>query len=462
MDSDPEPSLASLLRRRGGIFVPHRVLQAAQAFVRIEAASGIVLLVAAIAALIWANSPLDEAYEDLWHTSISIDLSLVAIENDLREWVNTGLMTIFFFLVGLEIKRELVHGELSDPRRALLPATAALGGMVVPALLYTAFNAGGEGERGWGIPVATDIAFALGVLSLLSRRIPFSIKVFLLAAAIADDIGGILVIAIFYSSGIDFEALTIAGLVFAAIVGMNRAGIRSIEVYVAAGIVLWLAVEESGVHATLTGVALGLLTPARYFFSPANFASTADDLVDRFRSAFAEDNGDEQQGVLMQMEDLIQGTESPMDRLEHRLLPLVSFGIVPIFALANAGIAISGDLLSDAVSSPVSQGVVVGLLIGKPIGIFAFTWIAVRMRLCELPSGATWAHILGVGLLAGIGFTVSLLIASLALEEAALLDEAKLGVLAASLVAGIAGYVFLRGASRGAPPVEEAAAEARH
>ena len=458
MDQPPGFSLASLLQRQARIFVPQRAIQAAQAFVHIEASSGIVLLVASIVALVWANSPLDHAYEDLWHTTVSFDLSIVAIEEDLREWVNNGLMTIFFFLVGIEIKRELVHGELSAVRRALLPAAAALGGMVVPAALYIAFTVGGVGERGWGIPMATDIAFALGVLSLLSRRIPFSVKVFLLALAIADDIGAILVIALFYTSAIDFQALAAAGVIFATIVGMNRAGVRSVDVYVYAGVLLWIAVAESGIHATLTGVALGLLTPARYFYSPADFPRVAEELIGRFRAAIASGNGDEQQGILLQMEDLSQGTESPMDRLERRLHPWISFGIVPLFALANAGVVVSGDVLSDAVSSPISQGVVVGLILGKPAGILAFTWIAVKLRLCELPSGTRWSHILGVGLLGGIGFTVSLLITGLAFEDEALIADAKLGVLAASLVAGIAGFLYLKAISK---PVSRIEAEAQ-
>ena len=424
-------------------FVPHRVVRAAQAFVRVEASSGIVLLAAALAALAWANSPWDGAYVDLWRTRIVVDASIFTIDADLRHWLNDGLMTLFFFLMGLEIKRELAHGELSDARRALLPAIAALGGMAAPAAIYAAFNAGGAGADGWGIPMATDIAFALGVLSLLGRRVPFSVKVFLLVLAIADDIGAILVIALFYTSHIDLEALGAAFAVFGAIVALNRGGVRSVDVYVVLGIALWAAMFESGVHATLTGVALGLLTPARYFYSPAVFAETATDLVGRFREALVAGNEDEQQGVLAQMEDLSQGTEAPMDRLERALHPWVSFGVVPLFALANAGVSVSGDAIGDALASPVTQGVALALLLGKPLGIFAATWLAVRLRLCDLPNGASWGHVLGVGLLGGIGFTVSLLIAGLAFEDAGTLDESKLGVLGASVIAGVCGFVYL-------------------
>ena len=423
------------------VFVPHRVFRAARTFVGIEASSGIVLLLAAVVALVWANSPWDEQYFDLLHTEVGIDLDIVVIREDLQDWINSGLMTVFFFVMGLEIKRELVHGELSTPRRALLPAAAAFGGMAAPALIFVAFNAGGAGVDGWGIPMATDIAFALGVLSLLSRRIPFSVKIFLLALAIADDIGAILVIAIFYTSEFDFLALAVAGLILVGILTMNRSGVRTINLYMAAGACLWIAVHESGVHATLAGVVLGLMTPARNFFSTQTFTATADALVRRFQ---ATDNEEAQRGILEQLEDLSQGTDAPLERLERALHPWVSFTIVPIFALANAGVAVSGDLVSDAISSPISQGVVLGLILGKMAGIFTFTWVAVRLGLCELPMGARWRHVLGVGLLGGIGFTVSLLITDLAFAQPLLADQAKLGVLVASAAAGIGGFLFLR------------------
>jgi NhaA family Na+:H+ antiporter len=424
-------------------FVPRRAIQAAQAFVRIEASSGIVLLIAAIVALAWANSPWAEAYFDLWDTRIVLDLSVIRIDEDLRHWINDGLMTFFFFLVGLEIKRERVHGELASARRALLPMAAALGGMVAPALIYTAFNSGGDGHNGWGIPMATDIAFALGVLSLLSGRIPFGIKVFLLALAIADDIGAILVIAFFYTSDVDADALVVAGAVFCVIVAMNRLGVRSLNGYIVAGVALWLALYEAGVTPTMTGVILGLLTRAVEYYTPDTFAASAAGLVNRYSDALENAAIDERQSILAQIEDLSQGTEAPLDRLERRLHPWVSYGIVPIFALANAGVAISSDVAGAAVESPVTLGVLLGLVVGKPIGIFLFSWLVIRLRLCELPNGASWAHIAGVGLLAGIGFTVSLLITGLPFEDPALIDEAKLGVLAASVVSGLMGLTFL-------------------
>jgi NhaA family Na+:H+ antiporter len=435
--------LHSWLFARPRDFVYQRVFQTAQAFMQVEASSGIVLLFAAVIAMVWANSPWDEEYFDLWHTHITVDAQIFAIDLDLQEWVNDGLMTIFFFLMGLEIKRELAHGELSTPRRALLPAAGALGGMVVPALIYTAFNAGGEGANGWGVPMATDIAFAVGVLSLLSRRVPFSIKVFLLALAIADDIGAILVIAFFYTSDIDTLALGLAAVTLAVIFAMNRSGVRNIDVYVVAGAVFWLTVLESGVHATIAGVILGLLAPASSFYGRSTFIPDAEDLVRRFRDAHAAGDEALQQGILAQLEDLAQGTEAPLDRLERALHPWVSFLIVPLFALANAGVAVSRDVAESAVESPISIGVALGLVAGKPLGIFVLTWLAVRLRICDMPNGATWPQIFGVGMLAGIGFTVALLIANLAFEDAALADEAKLGILAASVAAGVGGFAFL-------------------
>jgi NhaA family Na+:H+ antiporter len=435
--------LHSWLFARPRDFVYVRFVQTAQAFMQVEAAGGIVLLIASIAAMVWANSAWSDSYFDFWHSQIVIDTDIVHIDLDLQEWVNDGLMTLFFFLMGLEIKRELVHGELSSPRRALLPAAGALGGMVAPALIYTAFNAGGDGARGWGVPMATDIAFAVGVLSLLGGRVPFSIKVFLLALAIADDIGAIVVIAVFYTADLDMLALGLAACTLATVVVMNRSGVRNIGVYVVFGAVLWLTMLESGIHATIAGVILGLLAPASSFYGRDTFAEDAEDLTARFRAARA--NGDEgaEQGILAQMEDLAQGTEAPLDRLERALHPWVSFLIVPLFALANAGVHVSGDVADAAVESPVSQGVALGLLLGKPLGIFLLTWLAVRLRFCEKPSGATWGHILGVGMLGGIGFTVALLISDLAFQDEGLIDEAKLGVLAGSVVSGFAGLVFL-------------------
>ena len=424
-------------------FVYRRVFQTAQAFMQVEAAGGVVMMIAAVVALVWANSPWWESYFDFWHTPVIVEAEIFDIHLDLREWVNDALMVIFFFVVGLEIKRELVHGELSNVRRALLPAAGAIGGMAAPALIYTFINAGGEGSHGWGVPMATDIAFAIGVLSLLSRRVPFSLKVFLLALAIADDIGAILVIAVFYTSDMNFLALGLAGVTLAVIAIMNRSGVRTINVYVAAGAVLWLLTLQSGIHATISGVILGLLAPASYFYNPKTFAESAQDLLDRLRLAEEAGAEDVKASILAQMEDLTQGTEAPLERLERALHRWVSFGIVPLFALANAGVHVTGETAEAAISSPVSQGVFFGLLLGKPLGIFLVTWLAVKLRICEMPRGSTWPQVWSIGMLGGIGFTVALLITDLGFERELLIDEAKLGVLTASVAAAIGGLVFL-------------------
>ena len=374
------------------------VLQPLRDFLHTEAAGGVVLVGATVIALLWANSPWTDSYFDLWDTELALDLTV-------QEWINDGLMTVFFFVVGLEIKRELVEGELRDRRQAATPAIAALGGMAVPAVIYLSLNAGGIGRDGWGIPVATDIAMAVGVLSLLGSRVVPSLKLFLLALAIADDIGAIVVIAVFYAS--DFEVLPflVALLVVGAIVVVQRMGVDALAVYLVLGAGLWFALHESGVHATLAGVALGLLTPTR----PRRGG----------------------------------GSESVVEWLEHGLHPWTSFVIVPLFALANAGIAISVDTISDAASSTITYGIIAGLVVGKLVGVTAATWLAVRLRVGALPSEASWRAIVGIGALAGIGFTVSIFVSGLAFEDVALQDEAKLGILIASLTAALLGAAVL-------------------
>jgi NhaA family Na+:H+ antiporter len=315
---------------------------------------------------------------------------------------------------------------------------------MAPAIIFLAITPESPGNSGWGIPMATDIAFSLGVLSLLGTRVPFSVKVFLLALAIVDDIGAVVVIAAFYTDSINPQALGIALALLCLVAALNRSGVREVSLYLAIGTVLWIAVYESGAHATLAGVALGLLTPARSYYAPDDYPRPAATLLGEFQHALMTGNNSAQQSVLAQTSDLSGGTESPLDRLERALHSWVSYAIVPIFALANAGVDLGGGVIGDAASSHVAWGVAAGLLVGKPLGIFAFTWLAVQMRLCRLPEGVGWEHIFGVGLLGGIGFTVSLLIASLAFEDEGLVDEAKLAILAASVVAGVAGFVYLR------------------
>ncbi|MEX2254940.1 MAG: Na+/H+ antiporter NhaA [Acidimicrobiia bacterium] len=427
-------------------FVPRSFVRPAQRFMQIEAAGGMVMLLAAIVALVWANSPWKAGYETLWETQLDVGLGELAhINLSLRDWVNDGLMVIFFFVVGLEIKRELVVGELRDPRAAALPAFAALGGMIVPALIYVAFNAGHVGSKGWGIPMATDIAFAAGVVSLLGRRVPSGAKLFLLTLAIVDDLGAIIVIAIFYTSDLSFEWLGIAVTALAAAVWLKRLNVRSLVPYVALGVACWYALHESGVHSTLTGVAFGLLCPAWSLFDPARFASNARPLVDGVERAHADDRletseHEETESSLTDLGRLVAETHSPLDRIEHRLAPWVSFMIVPLFALANAGVELGGGTSFDR----IAMGVAVGLVVGKTTGVFAATWLAVRFGVGRLPAATTWSHLFGVAICAGIGFTVALFVASLSFDVAALNDEAKIGILAGSLVAGVAGYGWLR------------------
>jgi NhaA family Na+:H+ antiporter len=404
-------------------------------FLHTEAAGGVALLVAAVVALVWANSPWQDGYDQLWSTRIAIEVGGHGIDLDLRDWINDGLMAIFFFVVGLEIKRELVDGELRDPRRAALPAIAAVGGMVAPALIYAAFNAGGAGSAGWGIPVATDIAVAVGVVSVLGSAVHPALKLFLLALAIVDDIGAIAIIAIFYSDGVEWADVIVAVALLGVVVACRAAGVRAIGVYVVLGIAVWLAVHESGIHATIAGVVLGLLTPTRPF-ERRELIDEAE-LLDVSTVAQAR-----------QTADMARGSVSVVEWLEHRLHPWSSFLIVPLFALANAGVPITADALSAAWSSSITHGVVVGLVVGKLVGVTAFTWLAVRLRIGALPDGVGWRQFVGIGAVAGIGFTVSLFVTGLAFDDApALQDEAKIGILAASTVAGILGALILRRAS---------------
>jgi len=446
----PPPSHGIPPRRRGEVeheaersYVFRQVVLPAQRFIHTEVLGGVALLLAAIVALVWANSPWDGAYFDLFESHLSIDVGILQIEEDLHGWINDGLMTFFFFVVGLEIKREMTRGELAGFQKAMLPVTAALGGMIVPALIYIALNAGGEGERGWGIPMATDIAFALGVLALIGRRIPSQLRVFLLALAIADDIGAITVIAVFYTSDLSVEALVIAGGLLAFIHGMSRAGVRDVSVYLLFGAFAWAAMYESGVHPTIAGVALGLMTPANPFYSTSKFEESMEDLFAKYRDAHAREDEQAAQHFLGQMEALTQGTESPLERLQRLLLPMTTCFVVPVFALANAGVVITGDSVSDAVSSEISQGVAFGLLLGKPLGIFLATWLAVRLGIASLPRSMNWWQVLGVGLLGGVGFTVALFVDELAFDNEALIVDGKMGILAGSLISAVIGYVML-------------------
>lgn len=418
-----------------------------QRFFRAEAASGIVLLAVAVVALVWANSALANTYHDLWEVYVTIGSDRIGLSLPLHQWINDGLMVIFFFLVGLEIKREVLVGELASLRRAALPIAGAIGGMAVPALIYVAFNFGRESIDGWAIPMATDIAFALGALALLGKRAPLGLRVFLAALAIVDDLGAVLVIALFYTSSISWAALALGLLVLAFLVILNRLDVRHPGIYAAFGVVVWLAFLASGVHATIAGVLLAMTIPVRTRIDARTFIRDAHASLDAFRAA-----GDaeasviptaRQLGALAELERRTEDVQSPLQRLEHKLQPWVAFGIMPIFALANAGVTVRSGF-GDILAQPVSLGIIFGLVVGKPVGILSAAFIAVRAGLAVLPTGVSLRHMVGIGLLGGIGFTMSLFIANLAFAGSAMLDAAKLGILFASTLSGTAGYLVLR------------------
>ena len=399
-------------------------------FLRVEAAGGIVLLLAAVVALVWANSPLAGSYDALWTTDLRLSVGGLDVAEDLRHWVNDGLMVIFFFVVGLEIKYEMVSGELRDPRSASVPIVAALGGMVLPALLYLLFNPTGAASAGWGIPMATDIAFAVGVLSVLGSRVPSSARVFLLTLAIVDDIGAILVIAVFYTEGLSLGWLAVAAVGLLVMVALRAVRVWSILPYLAAGVVVWFATYESGVHATIAGVVIGLLTPALPLLKEGQAREHA-------RRLSTEHDLDTEQ--LSRYRFLLGESVPVADRLGARLHPWSSYVVLPVFALANAGIPLGGDLVGDAVTSSVAVGIAAGLVVGKPAGILLAAWVAVRLRLGRLPEDTGWPMVVGLGMVAGVGFTVSLFITGLAFpaETAGLVAEAKVGILVASVLAAV-------------------------
>ncbi len=417
------------------------VVHPVQEFFRLEAASGIVLLACAVAALVWANADA-ASYHAVLDYPLRVGAGAFTAAFTVHALVNDGLMTVFFFVVGMEIKHELAAGELRSPGQALLPLVAALGGMALPALIYVAFNAGGPGSAGWGIPVATDIAFCIGVLTLLRSRVPHALVVFLTALAIFDDIGGILVIALFYGSGLHAPWLLGAAGVVGLLAAMSRAHVQRGLAYLAAGAALWFAFHEGGVHATIAGVVLGLAVPARARNRPGDvLAALGAHLAQLDRARESRDEGlatDE----LLYLDERISELQAPLDRFVDRLHPWVAFGVMPIFALANAGVTLGGG--AAAWAGPVAVGTALGLLVGKAVGIFGFTLVAVRFGLARIPGDAGRAKLFGVATVGGIGFTVALFIASLAFPDApALLDQAKIGVLAGSLAAGVAGALLL-------------------
>jgi len=423
-----------------------RLIKPFALFAKQASAGGIVLLACAVIALLWANSPLGEYYFRLWSTPVEVRFgNLIDIDKPLLLWINDGLMAVFFFLVGMEIKRELLVGELRSPRKAMLPMAAAVGGMIVPALIYASLNWGTPEVRGWGVPMATDIAFALGALALLGTRAPLALKVFLTALAIVDDLGAVLVIALFYTENLKVNALLYSLLFWGAMIAMNRLGVRSGLAYFLVSVGMWYFMLKSGVHATVAGVLGAFAIPVRSRIDPELFIVRVREYLNQFDQPVTERTiilSPEQQSAVEAIEREALRVQSPLQRLEHRLHYFVAFFVMPIFALANAGVALGGEGGLNW-TSRVIWGVALGLLIGKPLGIALFSWLAVRLGLAQLPQGINFVHIVGVGFLGGIGFTMALFIAGLAFRGDEL-NYAKLGILAGSALAGAIGFMMLR------------------
>jgi Na+:H+ antiporter, NhaA family len=417
-----------------------RALAPVEKVLAIEAASGILLLAAAAISLIWANSPWRESYDALWQLPVEVRLGSFSFERDLHFWVNDGLMTIFFFVVGLEIRREIHDGELSQLRRAALPLAAAVGGMLVPAGIFAALNMGHESVRGWGIPMATDIAFAVGVLTLLGRRVPPGLRILLLALAVIDDVGAILIIAIFYSSGFAPIGFLVLGLGLALIVAMQLFGVRTPWAYVAPGVLVWAGVYAAGIHPTLAGVIIGLMTPVRAWFGREGFIQHADTSVAALRKQ-EDTDGRALLAHLERLDQVRREAVAPVERIEHALHGWVAFGVMPLFAMANAGVSL-GNVSFSGDSLLVFSGVAGGLVLGKPIGILMFSWLATQVGLATLPRGVTWSQVGVVGMVAGIGFTMSIFIAALAFPTGVSLETSKVGILVGSGIAAVLAYGF--------------------
>ena len=437
------------------------VLRPVHAFLRAESAGGILLLASAVAALVWANSPWGQSYHDFWHTEFTVGTEQFHRAMSLEHWVNDGLMVIFFLLVGLEIKREVLFGELTSLRRASLPFAAAVGGMVAPALIYAALNAGGPGASGWAIPMATDIAFAVGVLALVGRTVPVSVKVFLLAVAIVDDLGAVLVIALFYTDDVSTAALAVAGGFLLALVLLNVLRVHRPLPYMLLGVGLWAATLASGVHATVAGVLLAFTIPATRRVEEGPYVEYVREKLAEFErdaTAVPDQITEGQSHALHAMEEASEAVQTPLARIEHALLRPVAFLIVPLFALANAGVNVrtGGGL---PLGSPTLWGVLLGLLVGKPLGVLLASWGAVKTGVASLPEGGTWRQVAGVSVLCGIGFTMSLFVGNLAFAGGEdQLVATKLGVLAASLLSGLVGGAIIARAGRPPQPTPDRAA----
>jgi len=431
-----------------------KILTPFEEFLHKQTTGGIVLLVCTVIALILANGPLADEYDAILHAHVSINVGTWRIDHTVHHWVNDGLMALFFFVVGLEIKREVLVGDLRDIRSATLPIVAAMGGMILPALVYLSINSSGPNATGWGIPMATDIAFAVGVLALLGNRVPKSLYTFLVALAIVDDLGAVSVIAIFYTEQIVWQEIVIAAVIFAGLITLNRTGIRHPLPYFILGIFMWMAFLESGVHATIAGVLTALTVPYRPKLAPIKFAEHIQQLLERFGDRLENNqtsiiNYQRQRAIVHAIEHGIQKVESPLQRLEHGFHPVVAFGIVPIFALVNAGIPISGNSIVTVFSDKVGLGIILGLLLGKLLGIAGVSLLTIKLGIAKFPTNCTTTHIIGTALIAGIGFTMSIFIADLAFKgQEDVLLSAKTGILCASFIAGVGGYLLLRFASK--------------
>ncbi|MEU6248217.1 Na+/H+ antiporter NhaA [Glycomyces sp. NPDC047010] len=453
MTPPEEPWKSDIWRNRPAFLYSRRPIaryvgRPAAEFLKIEPAAGVVLVVCAVAAMLWANSPWSASYEAVWGLDITFSFGDFELHHSLKDWINDGLMAVFFFVVGLEIKQEIVSGELASPRNAVPPIAAAVGGMAVPALIYAALNAGGEGAHGWGIPMATDIAFAVGVLALFGSRIPSAARIFLLTLAIVDDLGAIAVIAVFYTDDLSPEWLIAAAALTALAVLMRLLNVWSPAVYLVIGVMLWVAMLESGVHATIAGVVMGLIIAARPLLDPSVAHDEAQELA--------------KDGLTVEETErlvkLTRDAQPPAARLQHQNHRFSSFVVLPLFALANAGIPLSSDLVGAAFGSTVTLGIIAGLVVGKTVGITLVTWLVVKLGLGRMPRGTTWPLLASIGAVAGIGFTVALFIAELAFYggDPVLAYEAKIGVLAASVLAAVLGAAAVHFTAPRAPREEDA------
>ncbi|MEA3370575.1 MAG: Na+/H+ antiporter NhaA [Campylobacterota bacterium] len=425
-----------------------RVATPFEHFLHAQTTTGIVLMATTLLALILANTPLTETYAHFFHTEVDFRVGSWSLSHTIHHWINDGLMAIFFFMIGLEIKREILVGELSDIKIAILPILAAIGGMVLPALIYLAINRGGDGAAGWGIPMATDIAFAISALVLLSKRVSPALVTFLVALAIVDDLGAVIVIAVFYTEEIVMLPLLLALVMFLLMIVFNRVGIHMILPYFVVGLFMWFFMLESGVHATIAGVIAAMAIPSKPKLAPLDFTNHTRNSLDEYDNyPVATDHmmHERQKALLLNIKDRIDAVGTPASRLEHDLHLPVALIIIPLFALANAGISIDFSSISETIVTPVSLGIISGLILGKVAGIAGVSWLAVKLGIAKLPEGSSMSQVFGVAFLGGIGFTMSIFVADLAfLGDKELIFQAKIGILAASLFAGLFGYFWLR------------------